>query len=382
MTRANIGTRNGRLNSILPIAFALTVAGAWGWGNVTAHDRAPITVYVEAARYITKNQKIAADDLAITIGRHMGDDGLVIEPRQALGMVALADIAQGVPLKAALIYRPASKTTTPTGYIPSATLNVETKEIVDVRGLLEQLMKRPLPLNRTDIRAVIEAALKQEAVGVIPPGSDDQATLLALLRDLLIKPAGKETWLDVVVSSLEFGREAYKKGDSLEAFLHEFAKRAGAESAAALSDGMRVLATDIYGRLTTEEPIIVVPINTPQPHTHTVTLLAASGETEINNTEQQLADLIEKARLTPPNTRCAILVTGHSDTVGRDAQNYRLSEKRAQQVANHLRKKLPAVTITESGWGERRLAVWSPDASSEPQNRRVEITLNCNSVLD
>jgi len=74
---------------------------------------------------------------------------------------------------------------------------------------------------------------------------------------------------------------------------------------------------------------------------------------------------------------CMISVTGYADTLGDDAVNLAVSRERAQIVANGLRKALPGVEVKEVAWGERSLAVWTPDNKVEMANRRVDINVEC-----
>jgi outer membrane protein OmpA-like peptidoglycan-associated protein len=67
-------------------------------------------------------------------------------------------------------------------------------------------------------------------------------------------------------------------------------------------------------------------------------------------------------------------VTGHTDTVGSDAYNMRLSRRRAESVAARLEKDgIPASEIAIVAKGKRDLLVPTADGVREPQNRRVQI---------
>jgi outer membrane protein OmpA-like peptidoglycan-associated protein len=69
-----------------------------------------------------------------------------------------------------------------------------------------------------------------------------------------------------------------------------------------------------------------------------------------------------------------LTVTGHTDTVGSDAYNMRLSKRRAESVAAQLEKDgLPASEIEIVAKGKRDLLVPTKDGVKEPQNRRVQI---------
>ncbi len=67
-------------------------------------------------------------------------------------------------------------------------------------------------------------------------------------------------------------------------------------------------------------------------------------------------------------------VTGHTDTVGSDAYNLRLSRRRAESVAAELEAQgIPSSEIEIIAKGKRDLLVPTADGVREPQNRRVQI---------
>jgi outer membrane protein OmpA-like peptidoglycan-associated protein len=71
-----------------------------------------------------------------------------------------------------------------------------------------------------------------------------------------------------------------------------------------------------------------------------------------------------------------IVVTGHTDTSGSAAYNLKVSQRRAEVVANELiRRGVPATDITTVGRGEEDLLVPTADGVREPRNRRVEIVV-------
>ena len=70
-------------------------------------------------------------------------------------------------------------------------------------------------------------------------------------------------------------------------------------------------------------------------------------------------------------------VTGHTDTVGSDAYNMKLSRRRADSVKAELVKQgVPASEIAVFAKGKRDLLVPTGDGVREPQNRRVEIVFH------
>ncbi len=69
-----------------------------------------------------------------------------------------------------------------------------------------------------------------------------------------------------------------------------------------------------------------------------------------------------------------LTVTGHTDTVGSDAYNMRLSRRRAESVAAQLEKDgIASSEIEIVAKGKRDLLVPTKDGVKEPQNRRVQI---------
>jgi outer membrane protein OmpA-like peptidoglycan-associated protein len=76
-----------------------------------------------------------------------------------------------------------------------------------------------------------------------------------------------------------------------------------------------------------------------------------------------------------------VSLVGHTDTVGSDAYNQALSERRATSTERAINKEAKAEgvnpgTITKSGRGERDLAVETGNNVREPRNRRVTIAIS------
>jgi iron complex outermembrane receptor protein len=90
--------------------------------------------------------------------------------------------------------------------------------------------------------------------------------------------------------------------------------------------------------------------------------------TEIVNTAARNAQAGKVTQLT---------VTGHTDTVGSDAYNMRLSRRRAESVAAQLEKQgIASSEIAIVAKGKRDLLVPTGDGVREPQNRRVQIVFD------
>ena len=71
-----------------------------------------------------------------------------------------------------------------------------------------------------------------------------------------------------------------------------------------------------------------------------------------------------------------VQITGHTDTVGTDESNDKLSYERAVEIRAELVKRgLPVESARVTGRGEREMLVLTPDGVSEAGNRRVEVIL-------
>jgi outer membrane protein OmpA-like peptidoglycan-associated protein len=91
-------------------------------------------------------------------------------------------------------------------------------------------------------------------------------------------------------------------------------------------------------------------------------------------TPQAVSIVNQAAANAGPAKVTQLTVTGHTDTVGSDAYNMRLSRRRAESVAAQLEKDgIPSSEIQIVAKGKRDLLVSTADGVKEPQNRRVQI---------
>jgi len=69
-----------------------------------------------------------------------------------------------------------------------------------------------------------------------------------------------------------------------------------------------------------------------------------------------------------------VIATGHTDSIGTNAYNQKLSERRAQSVKDYLVSKgIPASKITTIGKGETQPVATNKTAEGRQKNRRVDI---------
>jgi outer membrane receptor protein involved in Fe transport len=91
-------------------------------------------------------------------------------------------------------------------------------------------------------------------------------------------------------------------------------------------------------------------------------------------TPEALSIVDQAAKNATPAKATMLTVTGHTDTVGSDAYNMRLSKRRAESVAAELEKDgIASSEISIVAKGKRDLLVPTKDGVREPQNRRVTI---------
>ncbi|WP_260956800.1 OmpA family protein [Pseudomonas citri] len=83
-------------------------------------------------------------------------------------------------------------------------------------------------------------------------------------------------------------------------------------------------------------------------------------------------------RLKQENASAQLRVTGHTDSVGSDAYNRRLSEKRANSVVQYLVESgVPRASfVSVSGAGESQPVADNKTAEGRAMNRRTEIRIN------
>ena len=69
-----------------------------------------------------------------------------------------------------------------------------------------------------------------------------------------------------------------------------------------------------------------------------------------------------------------VIATGHTDSIGTDAYNQRLSERRAAAVKDYLVSKgIPAAKVTTIGKGESQPVATNKTSEGRQKNRRVDI---------
>lgn len=97
--------------------------------------------------------------------------------------------------------------------------------------------------------------------------------------------------------------------------------------------------------------------------------------TILDRVENTLLSFAERGIVTTSVPRPKLFVSGHTDTVGGDAENLALSRNRARAIASYFRQKGFKMPIYYVGYGERRTLVKTPDNTDNARNRRADYTL-------
>ena len=99
------------------------------------------------------------------------------------------------------------------------------------------------------------------------------------------------------------------------------------------------------------------------------------GKADIN--EQEAAPYLDRiAQLLNEKSARPVSLEGHSDSVGNDAANLALSEKRAQNVRNALlARSVPSDRMTTKGYGKSRPLAPNDTELGRKLNRRVELII-------
>ncbi len=132
-----------------------------------------------------------------------------------------------------------------------------------------------------------------------------------------------------------------------------------------------------YGYDEPPPPPAPAPPPPPPPPPVAKQFIIFFGFNKCNITAEADAVLSEAAAAAKSTGAASVRVVGHTDTVGSDAYNQKLSECRANAAKTNLvGKGIADGAISTSGKGESELMVQTGDGVKEPQNRRATVDLN------
>ena len=101
----------------------------------------------------------------------------------------------------------------------------------------------------------------------------------------------------------------------------------------------------------------------------------ASGSAKLGTGNDALLRKLERAIAIYP--RSLLVVEGHTDSRGSDRINNRLSEQRAQAVANHIvaEMRIPAHRLTAVGYGAAKPIANNETKEGRAKNRRIDLLI-------
>ena len=151
----------------------------------------------------------------------------------------------------------------------------------------------------------------------------------------------------------------------------------GRYSASANTNNVVASLTWIFGAPPPPPPPIAAPVAMPAPPPPNRQVFLVFFDWDRDTITPAGAQIIgQAANAFKAGHQVQIQVTGYTDRSGSPGYNQRLSERRANNVANTLvRDGVPRNQMAVSGRGENDNRVPTADGVREPQNRRVEIVL-------
>ncbi|HJQ85575.1 MAG TPA: OmpA family protein [Candidatus Binatia bacterium] len=124
-------------------------------------------------------------------------------------------------------------------------------------------------------------------------------------------------------------------------------------------------------------PVVQAPPPPPPPSkgTKIATVGSANFDFDRASLKPSGRDVLDGAVKTMrDNPTLSVVIEGHTDSVGSDAYNERLSERRANAVKDYLvRQGISSSRITTRGYGESRPVASNDTEEGRAQNRRAEI---------
>ena len=102
---------------------------------------------------------------------------------------------------------------------------------------------------------------------------------------------------------------------------------------------------------------------------------AAIEPGERDKLDASYAKILDVVKRSEKFMKLRLYVAGHTDTVGPNAKNLKLSLDRARAIASYFRKKGIKLPIAFAGFGEEVPRVKTPDSTDERANRRADYVI-------
>lgn len=100
--------------------------------------------------------------------------------------------------------------------------------------------------------------------------------------------------------------------------------------------------------------------------------IEASEERKLDDSVAKINDIVVRSS---QFVEMQLFIAGHTDTVGPNAKNRKLSLDRARAIATYFRTKGIKIPIAFAGFGEEVLKAKTPDNTDERANRRADYVL-------
>jgi outer membrane protein OmpA-like peptidoglycan-associated protein len=119
------------------------------------------------------------------------------------------------------------------------------------------------------------------------------------------------------------------------------------------------------------------PAPPPPPVKKKIVLRSVHFDFNKSNIRPDAVPVLDEAvNVLKDESTVGVIVAGHTDSVGSDAYNMKLSHRRADSVRDYLVKHgIPAKRIRTEGFGESKPVASNDTADGRAQNRRVELNL-------
>lgn len=101
-------------------------------------------------------------------------------------------------------------------------------------------------------------------------------------------------------------------------------------------------------------------------------VIEASETKKLDASLAKIADIVKRSS---QFVKMRLYIAGHTDTVGANAKNRKLSVDRARAIATYFRQKGITIPIAFEGFGEEVLKVKTADNTDERANRRVDYVI-------
>ena len=129
-----------------------------------------------------------------------------------------------------------------------------------------------------------------------------------------------------------------------------------------------------------EEEVVAAPPPPPPPAKGTKIAEIPGPNFDFNKynlTPAGKAKVADAAQILKNNPSIHVEVAGHTDSIGSDTYNQKLSERRAQTVTDELQRDgISASRMTVRGYGERKPIADNKTEEGRARNRRVEIVVD------